>query len=41
MTVASVPWLELSIVVPLLGALAVARVRDPYAARAGASALPE
>ena len=33
MTLASVPWLELAVAIPLLGALAlaVARVRDPLA----------
>ena len=32
MTAASIPWLELSIAVPLFGALAVACVRDPHSA---------
>ncbi len=32
MTFASLPWLELAVVVPLCGALPVARVRDPLAA---------
>jgi len=38
MTLAQIPWIELAILVPLIGAMVTTRIREPHRARQWACA---